>query len=65
MQVFGRWCKNETLFAAYRHSYCKSVQEEIEDLLSKNIVQPEQVKEQWQKYVEWGLSKFYVLFSIY
>ena len=45
---------SETLFAAFRHSYCKSVQEEIEDLLAKNMVQPEQVKEQWNKYVEWG-----------
>ena len=44
----------DTLFAACRHSYCKNVQEEIEDLLAKNMVQPEQVKEQWQKYVEWG-----------
>ena len=47
---------SETLFAACRHSYCKSVQEEIEDLLVKNMVQPEQVKEQWQKYVEWGFE---------
>ena len=44
----------ETLFAACRHSYCKNVQEEIADLLAKNMVQPEQVKEQWQKYTEWG-----------
>ena len=44
----------ETLFAACRHSYCKNVQEEIENLLAKNTVQPEQVKEQWNKYVEWG-----------
>ena len=47
---------SETLFAACRHSYCKSVQEEIEDLLAKNMVQPEQVKEQWQKYTEWGFE---------
>ena len=47
---------SETLFAACRHSYCKSVQEEIEDLHAKNMVQPEQVKEQWQKYVEWGFE---------
>ena len=47
---------SETLFAAYRHSYCKSVQEEIADLLAKNMVQPEQVKEQWNKYVEWGFN---------
>ena len=45
-----------TLFAACRHSYCKNVQEEIADLLAKNMVQPEQVKEQWQKYVECGFK---------
>ena len=44
----------ETLFAACRHSYCKNVQEEIEDLLSKNMVQLEQVQHQWNKYKEWG-----------
>jgi hypothetical protein len=44
----------ETLFAACRHSYCKNVQEEIEDLLSKNMVQLEQVQHQWNKYTEWG-----------
>ena len=47
---------SKTLFAACRHSYCKNVQEEIADLLAKNMVQPEQVKEQWQKYSEWGFS---------
>ena len=47
---------SKTLFAACRHSYCKNVQEEIADLLAKNMVQPEQVKEQWQKYTEWGFS---------
>ena len=46
----------ETLFAACWHSYCKNVQEEIDDLLAKNMVLPEQVKEQWQKYVEWGFE---------
>ena len=46
----------DTLFAACRHSYCKSVQEEIADLLAKNMVQPEQVKKQWQKYTEWGFK---------
>ena len=47
---------SKTLFAACRHSYCKSVQEEIEDLLVKNMVLPDQVKEQWQKYTEWGFE---------
>ena len=45
---------NDTLFAACRHSYCKNAQEEIEDLLSKNKVEPEQVQQQWNKYIEWG-----------
>ena len=47
---------NDTLFAACRHSYCKSVQEEIEDLLSKNMVEYEQVQQQWNKYAEWGFK---------
>ena len=47
---------SKTLFAACRHSYCKSVQEEIEDLLSKNMVQLEQVQHQWNKYAEWGFE---------
>ena len=45
---------SKTLFAACRHSYCKNVHEEIEDLLSKNMVQLEQVQHQWNKYKEWG-----------
>ena len=48
--------QSKTLFAACRHSYCKNVQEEIEDLLAKNMVLPDQVKEQWQKYTEWGFE---------
>ena len=44
----------ETLFAAFRHSYCKNVQEEITDLIAKNRVQLEQIKEQWNKYKTWG-----------
>ena len=47
---------SKTLFAAFRHSYCKNVQEEIEDLLSKNMVKPEQVQQQWNKYLEWGFK---------
>ena len=47
---------SKTLFAACRHSYCKNVQEEIEDLLAKNMVLPDQVKEQWQKYTECGFK---------
>ena len=46
----------ETLFAACRHSYCKSVQEEIADLLVKNMVRQEQVQLQWNKYKEWGFK---------
>ena len=46
--------REDTLFAACRHSYCKSVQEEIADLLVKNMVRQEQVQLQWNKYKEWG-----------
>ena len=46
----------ETLFTACRHSYCKSVQEEIADLIVKNMVRQEQVQLQWNKYKEWGFK---------
>ena len=44
----------DALFAACRHSYCASVEEEIVDLVKKDMVDAVQVQEQWNKYVEWG-----------
>ena len=46
----------DTLFAACRHSYCKSVSEEINDLKAKGMVDATQVQQQWQRYVEWGFK---------
>lgn len=46
----------DTLFAACRHSYCKSVSEEINDLKAKGMVDTTQVENQWQRYVEWGFK---------
>lgn len=48
--------REDTLFAACRHSYCKSVQEEIADLHVKNMVRQEQIQLQWNKYKEWGFE---------
>ena len=46
----------EILFAAFRHSYCRNVQEEIEDLVAKGMVDVTQIENQWQRYVEWGFK---------
>ena len=46
----------DTLFAACRHSYCGSVREEIEDLVTKGMVDVTQIENQWQRYTEWGFE---------
>ena len=46
--------REETLFAACRHSYCKSVSEEINDLKAKGMVEATQIENQWRRYKEWG-----------
>ena len=48
--------REDTLFAACRHSYCSSVREEIEDLVAKGMVDTTQIENQWQRYVEWGFK---------
>lgn len=48
--------REETLFAACRHSYCGSVWEEIEDLVAKCMVDVTQIEQQWQRYAEWGFE---------
>lgn len=48
--------KEDTLFAACRHSYCKSVSEEINDLKAKGMVDAAQIENQWQHYVKWGFN---------
>ena len=48
--------REDTLFAACRHSYCGSVREEIEDLVAKGMVESTMVEQQWQRYVEWGFE---------
>ena len=48
--------REDTLFAACRHSYCSSVREEIEDLVAKGMVDATQIENQWKRYVEWGLK---------
>ena len=48
--------REDTLFAACRHSYCGSVREEIEDLVAKCMVDATQIENQWQRYAEWGFN---------
>ena len=46
----------DVLFAACRHSYCKSVSEEINDLKAKGMVDATQIENQWKRYVEWSFE---------
>ena len=48
--------REETLFAACRHSYCLSVNEEINDLRTKGMVDAKHIENQWQRYAEWGFN---------
>ena len=48
--------REETLFASCRHSYCQSVNEEINDLKAKGMVDATQIENQWQRYVGWGFK---------
>ena len=48
--------REDTLFAACRHSYCGSVREEIEDLVANGMVDATQIENQWQRYAEWGFK---------
>ena len=44
------------LFAACRHSYCKFLSEEINDLKAKGMVDATQIRNQWQRYAEWSFE---------
>ena len=44
----------DALMAAFRHSYCYSVRDEIDDLVSRVVVEQEVIKNQWQRYQKWG-----------
>ena len=48
--------RENTFFAACRHSYCSSVREEIEDLVARGMVDVTQIENQWQRYAEWGFK---------
>ena len=48
--------REDTLFAACRHSYCQSINEEINDLKAKGMVDATQIENQWQRYVGWGFE---------
>lgn len=42
------------LMAAFKHSSCFSVRDEIDDLIERGVVEQAVVENQWQKYQEWG-----------
>lgn len=46
----------DTTMAAFMHSYCHSVREEIYDLIGRGVVDKDMAESQWQRYVEWGFK---------
>lgn len=46
----------DTTMAAFRHSYCHSVREEIDDLIRRGVVEKDMAENQWLRYVEWGFK---------
>lgn len=44
----------DALMAAFRHSYCCSVRDEIDDLEKRGVVEQDVVENQWQRYLKWG-----------
>ncbi|MCQ2336052.1 MAG: DUF616 domain-containing protein [Paludibacteraceae bacterium] len=47
---------NNISMAAFMHSYCHSVREEIDDLIGSGVVDKDMAEKQWQRYVEWGFK---------
>lgn len=46
----------DTTMAAFRHSSCQSVREEIDDLIRRGVVDKDMAENQWLRYVEWGFK---------
>ena len=46
----------DLLMAAFRHSYHDSVKDEIDDLVSREVVKPAVVEHQWKRYHEWSFK---------
>ena len=47
---------NNISMVAFKHSYCHSVREEIDDLIGRGVVDKDMAESQWQRYVEWGFK---------
>lgn len=50
------WLTVDTTMAAFRHSSCQSVREEIDDLIKRGVVDKDMAEKQWLRYVEWGFK---------
>lgn len=47
---------DDVLMAAFKHSSCFSVREEIDDLIERGVVKPAVVEHQWKRYHEWSFK---------
>ncbi|MCQ2351730.1 MAG: DUF616 domain-containing protein [Paludibacteraceae bacterium] len=46
----------DATMSAFRHSYCHSVREEIDDLIERGVVDKDMAEKQWRRYMEWGFN---------
>lgn len=47
---------DNVLMAAFKHSSCFSVRDEIDDLIERGVVKPAVVEHQWKRYHEWSFK---------
>lgn len=56
MSKLSELLNDNVLMAAFRHSGCFSVRDEIKGLIERGVVVPAVVEHQWRRYQEWGFK---------
>lgn len=56
MSKLSELLNDNVLMAAFRHSGCFSVRDEINDLIERGVVELAVVERQWRRYSEWGFK---------
>lgn len=56
LSTLSELLNDNVLMAAFKHSSCFSVRDEIDDLIERGVVDSTIVETQWQRYHEWGFK---------
>ena len=56
LSILSELINDNVLMAAFKHSSCFSVRDEINGLTERGVVTPAVVENQWQRYHEWGFK---------